>query len=95
MWGLIERLSLFAISALGIKELIDVFTARKVNDNEIYTLRQTARLLKTNEEVLIKLIEDGRLKAQKVGDYYRVLGKSIKEFLEVEITRKKENTVNE
>lgn len=49
----------------------------------VYTVKETAGLLKTHIHVIYKLIEDGELKAKKIGTL-KVSQKEIERFLEGE-----------
>lgn len=49
----------------------------EVREHEIYTLEETASLLKISRSTFLRLIKRGVLETCKVGGQYRVLGKEI------------------
>lgn len=48
-----------------------------VNENEIYTLEETQKILKVSSSTMTRLIKKGIIRAAKVGKQYRILGKEI------------------
>ncbi|MBN1688191.1 MAG: helix-turn-helix domain-containing protein [Candidatus Omnitrophica bacterium] len=48
-----------------------------MNENEIYTLEETQKILKVSSSTMTRLIKKGIIRAAKVGKQYRILGKEI------------------
>ncbi len=53
-------------------------------DNKVYTPKEIAETLRITKEAVYYYIKTGRLKAKRVGKSWRILGKDINEFIEVE-----------
>ena len=53
-------------------------------DNKLYTPKEIAETLRITKETVYYYIKTGRLKAKRVGKSWRILGKDINEFIEVE-----------
>ncbi len=49
----------------------------EINQNEIYTIEETQKLLKVSRSTLLRLIKKGLIRTAKVGRQYRILGKEI------------------
>lgn len=52
----------------------------------VYTVKETAALLKTTPKIIRKLINEGKLKALKIGDT-KIPAMCIDEFIEIEIQK--------
>lgn len=53
-----------------------------MNDEyKVYTLDEVAELLKVTYRTVYKYIQDGELKATKIGKFWRVTEKDLKELL--------------
>lgn len=56
--------------------------AEQMNDEyKVYTLDEVAELLKVTYRTVYKYIQDGELKATKIGKFWRVTEKDLKELL--------------
>ena len=53
------------------------------NDDEIYTPMEVAKKLKITKEAVYNYIKKGYLRAFKLGKYWRIKGKDLNEFLEM------------
>ena len=51
-------------------------------DIKVYTLEEIAELLHITRPTLYTYVKEGKLKAVKVGKYWRVTEKNLQEFLE-------------
>lgn len=51
-------------------------------DIKVYTLEEIAELLHITRRTLYTYVKEGKLKAVKVGKYWRVTEKNLQEFLE-------------
>ena len=51
------------------------------NDLKVYTLEEIAELLHITRRTLYTYVKEGKLKAVKVGKYWRVTEKNLEEFL--------------
>ncbi len=49
----------------------------EINQNEIYTIEETQKLLKVSRSTLLRLIKKGLIRTAKVGRQYRIMGKEI------------------
>lgn len=49
----------------------------QINQNEIYTIEETQKLLKVSRSTTLRLIKKGLIRTAKVGRQYRILGKEI------------------
>jgi excisionase family DNA binding protein len=49
----------------------------EINENEVYTPRETQELLKVSPSTVTRMIKKGLIRAAKVGKQYRILGKEI------------------
>ena len=52
------------------------------NELKVYTLEEIAELLHITRRTLYTYVKEGKLKAVKVGKYWRVTEKNLQEFLE-------------
>ena len=48
-----------------------------INENEVYTLGETQKILKVSESTVLRLIRKGLIRTAKVGKQYRILGKEL------------------
>lgn len=51
------------------------------NEIKVYTLEEIAELLHITRRTLYSCVKEGKLKAVKVGKYWRVTEKNLEEFL--------------
>jgi excisionase family DNA binding protein len=51
------------------------------NELKVYTLEEIAELLHITRRTLYTYVKEGKLKAVKVGKYWRVTEKNLEEFL--------------
>lgn len=51
------------------------------NELKVYTLEEIAELLHITRRTLYTYVKEGKLKAVKVGKYWRVTEKTLEEFL--------------
>jgi excisionase family DNA binding protein len=49
----------------------------EINENQIYTPKETQALLKVSSSTLTRLIKKGLIRAAKVGKQYRIMGREI------------------
>jgi excisionase family DNA binding protein len=49
----------------------------EINPNEVYTTKETEKLLKTSSSTMKRLLKKGIIKANKVGGRYKILGSEI------------------
>ena len=49
----------------------------KIQDDIIYTPKETQKYLKVSQSTLLRMIKGGLIRAAKVGKQYRILGKEI------------------
>lgn len=49
--------------------------------DEVYTIAETAKLLKVSEETVRRLIANGDLEARRVGRQYRITRETIDKYL--------------
>ncbi|MBI5816872.1 MAG: helix-turn-helix domain-containing protein [Candidatus Yonathbacteria bacterium] len=59
----------------------------EINPHEVYTTRETQRLLKVSESTVKRLLKKGLIKANKVGGQYRILGKEILRVVSPELEK--------
>ena len=52
-----------------------------VENDEVFTTKEAVEYLKTTKTTILKMIKDGRLKANKVGRGYRFLKSEIDNYL--------------
>lgn len=52
------------------------------NELKIYSLKEVEEILQVGQRTLYTYIKDGKLKAFKVGKYWRVKHEDLKEFIE-------------
>lgn len=55
---------------------------------EVYTVQEVAEKLKVDPETIRRYINDGKLKASKLGNRYRITDVQIREFLKDTETEK-------
>ena len=48
---------------------------------EVLTTKEAAKFLKTTEKTLFKMIHEGKIKGNKVGNGYRFLKRDLEEFI--------------
>lgn len=60
----------------------------EINPNEVYTTKETRRLLKISESTVKRLIKKGLINANKVGGQYRILGKEILRVISPSLEKK-------
>lgn len=53
-----------------------------MNEKTVFTISETAQILKVCEETIRRRIRDGSLKAAKIGKEYRISIKDIEEFFQ-------------
>lgn len=53
-----------------------------MEEKKVYTLDEIADILKTTKRTLYTYIKDGKLKAIKIGKYWRVTSENLNNFLE-------------
>lgn len=49
----------------------------QINNNEIYTLAETQKILKISRSTILRLIKKNHIKTAKIGHQHRILGKEI------------------
>ena len=49
----------------------------EINQNEVYTPKETRKLLKVSPSTMMRLIKNGLIRTAKVGKQYRILGKEV------------------
>lgn len=59
----------------------------EINPHEVYTTRETRRLLKMSESTIKRLLKKGLIRANKVGGQYRILGKEILRVVSPELEK--------
>jgi len=50
-------------------------------NNEVLTSNEAAKFLKTTEKTLFKMVHEGKIKGNKVGNRYRFLKKNLEEYI--------------
>lgn len=53
-----------------------------MEEKKVYTLDEIAEILQTTKRTLYNYIKDGKLKAVKIGKYWRVTNENLNNFLE-------------
>jgi excisionase family DNA binding protein len=51
------------------------------NELKVYTLKEVAEILQVTRRTIYNYIKDGKLKAFKMGKYWRVRHEDLKEFI--------------
>lgn len=77
---LIARIATILPMVLTIRELHSLAT-REITPNQIYSTREAARYLGLDRRATIKLLRENKLKGKLVNGNYRILGKSLLEYL--------------
>ena len=52
-----------------------------LNENEVYTLEETEKILKVSKSTVLRLIKKRIIQTAKVGKQYRILGKELLRLL--------------
>jgi len=52
-----------------------------MENNEVLKTKEAARFLKTTEKTLFKMVHEGKLKGNKVGNSYRFLKRDLEEYI--------------
>ncbi len=60
----------------------------RINPDEVYTTKETQKLLKISNSTVKRLLKRGIIKSNKVGGQYRILGKELLKLLSPSIERK-------
>lgn len=60
----------------------------EINPNEVYTTKETQKLLKVSNSTIKRLLKRGIIKANKIGGQYRIMGKELLKLLSPTIERK-------
>ncbi len=60
----------------------------EIRENEVYTPKETQKLLKVSSSTMTRLIKKGLIRAAKVGKQYRILGRDILRMLSPELEDK-------
>jgi excisionase family DNA binding protein len=60
----------------------------EINENEVYTLKETQKLLKVSPSTSLRLVKKGIIRAAKVGKQYRILGKELLRLVSPELEDK-------
>jgi len=60
----------------------------EINPNEVYTPKETEKLLKVSNSTMKRLLKRGLIQANKVGGQYRILGKELLRMLSPELEQK-------
>lgn len=59
----------------------------EINPHEVYTTRETRRILKMSESTIKRLLKKGLIRANKVGGQYRILGKEMLRLVSPELEK--------
>lgn len=62
----------------------------QINENEVYTPKETEVLLKVSTSTIKRMLKKGLINANKVGGQYRILGKEILRLVSPELEIKAE-----
>jgi len=57
----------------------------QLNQNEVYTTKETQEILKVSNSTMKRMIKNGIIKAYKVGGTYRILGSEILKLISPEV----------
>jgi len=57
----------------------------EINEQEVYTPKETQALLKVSSSTMTRLIKTGLIRAAKVGKQYRIMGRDILRVLSPEL----------
>lgn len=60
----------------------------EINENEVYTPKETQALLKVSDSTMKRMIKKGLINANKIGGQYRILGKEILRLVSPEVEQK-------
>ncbi len=83
MWIILSRVAVALSVVLMGKQLVDFINGSiKVSPNQIYSVKETAKLLKIDKNEVLKLIRSKKLKARLVGKGFRISGKNLVDFIE-------------
>lgn len=83
MWIIIQRLSLVLLTAISMDQILGVFSSNHIKPDKIYSISEVAKMLKVKTDIVRILIKRGDLKARKLHGKYKILGQSIKDFLQL------------
>lgn len=61
------------------------FPHMEIKANQVYTPKETQKLLKVSSSTMTRLIKKGLIRAAKVGKQYRIMGKEILRMLSPEL----------
>ncbi|MDE2311641.1 MAG: helix-turn-helix domain-containing protein, partial [Patescibacteria group bacterium] len=61
---------------------------QEIKPNEVYTPKETQKLLKVSQSTVKRLLKSGLLRANKVGKQYRILGHELLQMLSPEADQK-------
>ena len=67
----------------------------EIKENEVYTVKETEKLLKISPSTMQRLIKKGLIRAAKVGKQYRILGKEILRVVSPQLEDKVGKVYNE
>ena len=60
----------------------------EIKPNEVYTTKETQKLLKVSNSTIKRMLKNGLLRANKIGKQYRILGHEILRALSPEVEQK-------
>lgn len=60
----------------------------EIKPNEVYTTRESQKLLKISSSTIKRLLKAGLIRANKIGGQYRILGHELLRLLSPEIDEK-------
>jgi excisionase family DNA binding protein len=60
----------------------------EIKPNEVYTPKETEKLLKVSTSTMKRLLKRGLIKANKIGGQYRIMGKELLRMLSPELEQK-------
>lgn len=62
--------------------------SEEIEENAVYTSKETQKLLKISESTVKRLLKRGILRANKVGGQYRIMGKEILRLISPDVEKK-------
>ena len=68
-----------ATTGIALKEQIG--NQKSIKEYEVYTMEETAHLLKIREDELLEILENGEIQYRNFGSRQRVLGKNLLDYL--------------
>ncbi|MEI6984552.1 MAG: helix-turn-helix domain-containing protein [Rhodospirillaceae bacterium] len=80
MWTIVLRGGALMSIALAGFQLFDIFF-REIRPHRIYTTDEAALLLGIERRIVINLIQKDAIRGTKVDGNYRILGRSLLEYL--------------